>query len=345
MSLSALVLARRVCLAVLLAGMLPAITQAQSDRSSGSGQPPAQQAQSQNGAANSGAPATAGASGSVQMSSPASSTPIDMLIGPGDEGDMQVYGVPELNTHFRVESSGDIYLPLIGKFHIAGLSADAALAQLKEKYESGGFLRNPNITIYIKEYTTQGISVLGEVNRPGIYSAVNARRLYDVFLIAGGLSPRAGKTVTVTHAKEPDKPVVITLENGQDSNLGNVEIQPGDTISVSRAGTVYMIGEVNKPGAFVMESTQTPSLLQVLAAAAGPTRMAVLSHARLLRRTSKGLESRDVDLKKIMQAQGQDVEMQAEDIVFIPSSKAKGALQGGTASFLGMIANLAIYHF
>jgi polysaccharide export outer membrane protein len=349
MSLFVSVLARRVWIAILVVGILPAATQAQSDRSSDSGQPGAQQAQPPNATDANAPPAApegaAAPSGRTQFSTSASISPTDMLIGPGDEGDMKVYGVPELSTHFRVESSGDTFLPLIGKFHMAGLSADAAQAQLDEKYESGGFLHNPHINIYLKEYTTQGISVLGEVARPGVYSAVNARRLYDVFLIAGGLTPRAGRTVTITHSKEPDKPVEITLASGLAANQANVEIQPGDTINVSKAGTVYVIGEVNRPGAFVMETTQTPSLLQILAAANGPTRMAVLSHTRVLRRTPKGLESRDVDLKKIMQAKASDVEVQADDIVFVPSSRAKALMPGGAGSMLGMLANLAIYRF
>jgi polysaccharide export outer membrane protein len=344
MSLSVSVLPRLVWIAVLVVGFLPAATQAQSDRPSDS--QPAQPPNNSDAKAPPAAPEGAAApSGRMQMSSPSSSTPTEMLIGPGDEGDLSVYGVPELSTHFRVESSGETNLPLIGKFHMAGLSAEAAQAQLNEKYESGGFLRNPQVNIYIKEYMTQGISVLGEVNRPGIYSALNARRLYDLFLIAGGLTARAGKTVTITHSKEPDKPVEVTLANGLAANQANVEIQPGDTINVSRGGTVYVIGEVTHPGEFVMETTQTPSLLQLLAAAAGPTRAADLSHARVLRRTPKGLESKDVDLKKIMQAKAGDLEMQAGDIVFVPSSRMKGAMERGSGSILGMLTNLAVYRF
>jgi polysaccharide export outer membrane protein len=142
-----------------------------------------------------------------------------------------------------------------------------------------------------------------------------------------------------------DKPVLVTLENGLAANQANLEIQPGDTINVSRAGTVYVLGEVNRPGAFVMESTQTPSLLQMLAAAAGPTRTASLGHTRIIRRTPHGLESKDVDLKKIMEAKASDLEVQAEDIVFVPSSRAKGALERGSGSILSMLTNLAIYRF
>ena len=322
---------------------------AQEDSQPPQGPPPEQQVQPPT-AADPNAPAPTEAAPSapaarIQMSSPASSTPTDMLIGPGDEGDMKVYGVPDLSTHFRVEGTGDIYLPLIGKFHIAGLTADAAQAELNTKYEQGGFLHNPHINIYVKEYTTQGISVLGEVNRPGIYSALNARRLYDVFLIAGGLTPRAGKTVTITHSKQPDKPVVVKLESGAAANEANVEIQPGDTITVGRAGVVYVIGEVHRPGAFVMETTTTASLLQMLALAAGPTNLAALSHTRVIRRTDKGLESKDVDLKKIMQAKASDMELHAEDIIFVPSSRSRAAMERGGSSILSMLTSLAVYRF
>jgi polysaccharide export outer membrane protein len=343
---------RRVWIALLFLLLLSVASFAQQERQSDAGPPSPQQVQPAT-PANPNAPAPAAAPDAsgrapakMQISSPASSTPTEMFIGPGDEGDMNVFSMPELTTHFRVESTGDVNLPLIGKFHIAGMSAEDAQAALEKKYEEGGFLRNPHITVFIKEYTTQGISVLGEVNRPGIYSALNARRLYDLFLIAGGLSPRAGKTVTITHTKDPEHPVVVTLENGGFSaNQGNVEIQPGDTIMVSRAGVVYVIGEVNRPGMYVMETAQTASMLQMLALAAGPTRMAALGHTRLIRRTAKGLESQDINLKKIMQAKSGDVDLQAEDIMFVPSSRGKAALERGSGSVLNMLTSLALYHF
>lgn len=328
--------------------MLPVAGRAQEDSQQPQGPPPAQQVQPPM-AADPNAPAAADAPAApaarIQMSSPASSAPTDMLIGPGDEGDMKVYGVPELATHFRVEGTGDVYLPLVGKFHIGGLTADVAQRELNKRYEDGGFLHNPHITIYVKDYTTQGISVLGEVNRPGIYSALNARRLYDVFLIAGGLTPRAGKVVTITHSKEPDMPVVVKLETGAAANQANVEVQPGDTITVGRAGVVYVIGEVNRPGVFVMETATTASLLQMLALASGPTRMAALNHTRVIRRTEKGLVSQDVDLKKIMQAKANDMEVHAEDIVFVPSSRSKAAMDRGGSSILSMLTSLAVYRF
>ncbi|MGZ4813210.1 MAG: polysaccharide biosynthesis/export family protein [Terriglobales bacterium] len=334
---------RRVWIVAVIAGMLPAFAQEPQQPSYAA---PSQSQQAQPSTTSNANPSTADRSPAhMQISSPASATPTEMLIGPGDEGDLSAYGVPELNTHFRVEGSGDVYLPLIGKFHIAGLTSDAAQAELNKMYEAGGYLRNAHVNVYIKEYTTQGISVLGEVNHPGIYSALNARRLFDVFLIAGGLTPRAGRTATIAHAKEPDKPIVVPIRNNEGTGEANIEIQPGDTVTVSAAGVVYVIGEVNRPGAFVLDSTQSPSLLQIMAAAAGPTHLAQLSHTRLIRQTPKGLESKDVDLKKIMQAKAGDIAVEANDIVFVPGSRGKSAMERGSSSVLSMLTNLALYRF
>jgi len=95
----------------------------------------------------------------------------------------------------------------------------------------------------------------------------------------------------------------------------------------------------------VLESTQSPSLLQMLALASGPTRMAVLSHARVIRQTPKGLESKDVNVAKMMKAQSGDMTVEANDIVFIPASRGKAALERGSGSILNMLTSLAVYRF
>jgi polysaccharide biosynthesis/export protein len=336
-------LARTASIAAVLAVCLPALTQ-QSPSPSYSVPAPSQGAQTASGT-NSTSTSNSVTPARIQISSPASATPTELLIGPGDEGEFSVYGMAELTTHFRVEASGEVMLPLIGRFHMAGMTADAAQQELVRRYEEGGFLRDPHVNIFIREYTTQGISVIGEVNHPGIYSALNARRLYDVFLIAGGLTQRAGNKVTITHAKDLENPLVVALKNGEAANQANVEIQPGDTITIPPAGVVYVIGEVNRPGAFVLETNQSPSLLQMLALASGPTRMAVLSHARVIRQTPKGLESKNVDLAKMMKAESGDMVVEANDIVFVPASKGKAALERGSGSILNMLTSLAVYRF
>jgi len=122
-----------------------------------------------------------------------------LTIGPDDELDVSVYGVPELSQHVRVDTSGDVHLLLIGPVHVDGLSSEEAQAVIEKQLMEGRFVKNPHVTVYLKEFTTQSVSVVGEVNKPGSYPALTTRRLYDAFQQAGGLTPTAGK-VSITHS-------------------------------------------------------------------------------------------------------------------------------------------------
>lgn len=286
------------------------------------------------------APASAAAAAST--SAPTQS----LVLGPGDEGDISVYGVPDLTQRFRVNSGGEISLALIGTVQVAGLTADQVQEAVEKRYTDGGFLKNPHVTVTVKDYTTQGITVLGEVMRPGTYSALNVRRLFDAFLAAGGLSPRAGNTVTVTHGTDNKVHTYSLTSDPVQSVANNVAVQPGDTIIVSRAGIVYVLGEVTRPGGFVIDNPQGKmTLMQAMAMASGPTRMAALGKARILRRTEAGLENKELDLKKVMTAKSADIPLQADDIIFVPPSRGKLAAERGAGSILSMVTQLAIYHF
>ena len=269
-----------------------------------------------------------------------------LLIGPGDEGDLSVYGVPELGQHVRVTETGEIDLPLVGKVMIAGMTAEEAQAAIEKKLVDGGFVNNPHVTLAIKEYTSEGITVLGEVARPGTYSALSARRLYDAFMAAGGLTPRAGTTVAISHRNSGEAAQTVTLSNDPaKSAASNVELKPGDTVVVSRAGVVYVVGEVGRPGEFVIENPDSMTVMRVIAMAAGPTRMASLTHAKMLRRTPAGLQNTELNLKNIIEAKAPDMPLQAEDILFIPPSKSKAAAERGANSVLSMLTSLALYRF
>jgi len=286
--------------------------------------------------------------GSGPVFNSASSGPLGkLLIGPGDEGEVSVYGVPELSQRVRVSNAGDISLPLVGKLTIAGLSADEAQAAIEKALLDGGFLRNPHVTITIKDYVSQGITVLGEVTRPGTYSPLGARRLYDAFQAAGGLTQRAGNTVAISHKNSSAKPQVVALsDDAAVSATNNIELQPGDTVVVSRAGIVYVVGEVLRPGGFVIGGNSGVTVVQVLAMAAGPTRMANMSRAMMVRKTASGsIENKEINIKKIFQAKAPDISLQPDDILFVPPSRGKMAAEKGASSILGMITNMAIYRF
>ena len=122
----------------------------------------------------------------------------------------------------------------------------------------------------------------------------------------------------------------------------NVDLQPGDTVVVPEAGIVYVLGEVNKPGGFVMNASGGVTVLQVVAAAGGPTRMASYGGVKIIRRTPSGLHEVAVPLKPLLNAKVPDLPVQAGDILYIPNSKAKSALASST-SLITSAGQSAIY--
>ncbi|MGE0405093.1 MAG: polysaccharide biosynthesis/export family protein, partial [Candidatus Korobacteraceae bacterium] len=120
------------------------------------------------------------------------------------------------------------------------------------------------------------------------------------------------------------------------------EIAAGDTIMVSRAGIVYVIGEVNRAGGFVMENSGSMTVAQALAKAAGPTGMASLNDTKIIRRTPQGLQNIDLEAKKILEAKIPDVPLQAEDILYVPNSKSKALLNRSSNSIFLLLTGLAL---
>src|SRR3984893_9834574 len=205
-----------------------------------------------------------------------------LSIGPGDELDVSVYGVSELSEHVLVDTSGDGHLLLIGPTHVEGLSSEEAQAVIEKQLVKGRFIKNPHVSVFLKEFTNQSVAVVGEVNKPRrSYPALTTRRLYDAFQQAGGLTPTAGK-VSITHPGQLANPTVITLSNDPiKSAQANVEIMPGDAITVARAPIVYVLGEVTKPGGYVLDDDSNVessrlTVMRVVALANGPVHGATL---------------------------------------------------------------------
>jgi polysaccharide export outer membrane protein len=210
--------------------------------------------------------------------------------------------------------------------------------------KDGGFLRDPHVSIFVKEYVTQGISVMGEVARPGVYPLLGVRRLFDALSSAGGTTSKAGKVVSITHRENPNVPQLITLSNDPTkSSAGNVEILPGDTIVVSKAGIVYVVGEVVKPSGFVMENNESLTVLQALALAEGLGRTASANGAKIIRKSPDGLKEIPVPLKKILEGKATDVPMQGEDVLFVPASAGKNATRRTLEALVQTATGLAVY--
>jgi polysaccharide export outer membrane protein len=244
-------------------------------------------------------------------------------IGPGDLVDLSVYDVPELMLKIRVDANGGVNLPLLGDLKLAGMTVRDSQRLIARELVVRQLVRVPQVSLLIEEYATQGITVYGEVNTPGVYPLMGPHRLYDAISAAGGLTMKAGRTVTVLHVGQRDHPEVIALANEGSVGHADVRIYPGDTIIVPKAGVVYVLGEVNKPGAFVMENNTSMSLLKAAALAGGTTKIASLKHALIIRESAQGPAQTEVSLDKISRGKASDLQLQAEDILFVPLSNVK----------------------
>lgn len=246
-----------------------------------------------------------------------------ITIGPGDLVDLTVFDVPELVLKVRVDAIGGVSLPLIGDLKLAGMTVRDSQQLIARELVARQLVRAPQVSLLIEEYATQGITVYGEVNTPGVYPLFGPHRLYDAISAAGGLTMKAGGTVTILHVGQRDHPEVITLSNENSVSHADVRIYPGDTIIVSKAGVVYVLGEVNKPGAFIMENNTSMSILKATALAGGTTKIASLKHALIIRDSPRGPAQTEVSLDKISHATASDLQLRAEDILFVPLSNLK----------------------
>src|SRR5258708_4661042 len=181
----------------------------------------------------------------------------DLLIGSGDLLEVSIFGAPDFNHQVRVSSGGDISLPLIGAVLVSGLNPEQAEKLIHDKLVEGAFYNNPQVSVFVREYDSGGVYVLGEVQKPGCYPLVNFRRLLEAISVAGGTTPRAGKAVTITNPNRLQRPLTISLSHdGDKTGRENVEIMAGDTVSVSKAGVVYVVGEAPQPHGVGMGSSE-----------------------------------------------------------------------------------------
>ena len=266
-----------------------------------------------------------------------------LVIGPGDEVEITVYGAPDLSGRTRVSADGNISMPLIGYVQVAGLSSSEAQSVIETRLQQNNVVNEPHVSVYVKEYSSGGISVAGEVARPGVYSALGPHRLFDILQAAGGLSDKASGRVTISHRGDTDHPVTVAVSKDPAEMVrGNVELHPGDTVFAAKAAMVYVLGEVLKPGGYILNSAGAVTLLQLVAAAGGPTRSAASGRARLLRRTPTGLQEVPVPLKDLLRGKTADIPVSAEDILFVPSSRTKAVI-AATTVFASAVATAAIY--
>ncbi len=266
------------------------------------------------------------------------------VLGPEDQISIHAIDAEEISDKpVRVDPDGNIHLPMLGKMHVAGLTADQLAARIADALKE--FIQKPDVIVTIQEFRSQTITLLGCVHSPGVHALQGRKTVVDVINASGGLTDDAGHTVKIVRpiesgriplSKATDDPsgkftfAEIDLDGIMDSTnpAENIVVHPRDVLTVPRAQMIYVIGQVQRVGAFVLKDRQQMTALQVIALAGGLQRLAAGEHARILRLTAdKGTRTQiPVDLRMLLKGKGKDVPLQAEDILIVPGSGTRSAL-------------------
>lgn len=267
-----------------------------------------------------------------------------LLLDAGDLVEVRVFDTPDLSGKFRVDAQGEITLPIGGPIRIKGLTAEQAQASIEQRFLERQILRDPHVEVFVLDYVSQGVSVLGEVKQPGVYPAQGKHNLLDVISAAGGTTSSASKTILLSHKNSSTQVVSLDLRSSQGLAGPEFAVRPGDRVVVTRAGLVYVIGDVGRPGGYLIESESKNNItvLQALALAQGLNKTAK-QDAKLIRTMPGGRLESDLPLKKILANQVPDPTLQDGDILFVPVSGAKQWTEKGVTAALQMAVGVVIY--
>ncbi len=294
------------------------------------------------------------------------------VIGPGDLLSITVYDAPDLSREVRVSSSGVILMPLIPQpIRADGLTAEELAMNLAREFEERQILRNPQVTVLVKEYKSRPVAVLGAVKRPQMIPVYGPITLLEVLSAAEGLTDDAGPLVYVTRGAQvrelPSNPdealraaqasqadvnnprvLVIKIRELMDARdpAANVPIYAGDMVTVPRGGIVYVVGAVRKPGGFALrDRNEQVSVLQALALAEYVTSTAKTDKAVIVRRPpgTDMEETIPVDVSKILSRKAPDQPMQENDILFIPDSQVKKGIRRMAEAAIQLTTGIIIW--
>jgi len=277
----------------------------------------------------------------IHTSTPAMALPI----GPGDFLDVSEFHTPEFRSAVRVAADGSVSLPFVGSINIVGLSEQQTSAIIEKALFDHGILLHPQVSVLITSAVGQDVSVLGEIIRPGVYPYTVHHRLLDLISSASGLSSNAGRLVTIYHRNDSHTAHLFVLDpSGVETKVEhNPELAPGDTIQVSRAGLVYVIGDVVRPGGFAVDPVQGLTVVQALSLAWGATPNAAATKAILIRDQSGGRTLTTLNLHRMIRGQDPDEVVRDRDILFVPDSAAKNLLNKSLESAIQSAIGVSIY--
>ena len=308
------------------------------------------------------------------LPAPASTTPTatvlpgapsdEYRINPEDVLDVYIFDSPDISHEYTVNTAGTITIPLLTEpVKAGGLSPEQLSRVLEEDFRNSGRLRHPEITVSVKQSRRSVVIVEGAVRNPQVVQVIGRTKLLFILTEAGGVSDDAGNTVTITRGAiglrdsssesgSAPSTAVIDLKQLIDGNTpaSNIDIFPGDRVTAERAGLVYVLGQVGRPGGYVLRSRwEHLTVLEVLAIAGDVTNTAKKSKAVIIREDPKAQNGRveiALNLRDIVVGRSPDRPLLANDILYVPGSAGKRALHTLATvpvTVMTTAADLAIY--
>jgi polysaccharide export outer membrane protein len=246
----------------------------------------------------------------------------------------------------RVTDRGMVPIVGIGDVMVAGLTPGDAAAAVHERLIDTHYLNHPQVSIMVEEFATQQVSVIGEVKTNGSYPIATPRPILAVLALAGGLTQEANRHILIERQGDQQHPLEYYVSNnGTQAIEQQVMVNPGDTVMVPRAGIVYILGDVNRPGGYVMSNNESQlTLLQGLALAGGVTRAARQGHAHLIRKKpGGGFTDTELSVGDIQKGKRPDLPLLPGDVLYLPFSFARNLATTGASSIAASTAGAAVY--
>lgn len=268
---------------------------------------------------------------------------VDLRLGPGFLVGLNVLDDTDFVGEFRVDPQGYLPLPIIGSVHVGGETASEARAQITQVLLDKKILLNPQVNLSVLEYVAPQVILQGEVAIPGTYSLLAPRKLVDVLALGGGLTLLAGNQVVIAHGNSALPPEIVSYSKASDPSLvENVMVQPGDTVQVRRAGVVYVLGAVVRPGGYVMQEDGKLNVLQAITLAFGST-PAASDDIFILHQGEHGNNIETTfSYKQLREDKQMNIELAATDVVYLRPSTIKTILSVNSA-LLSAAASASVY--
>jgi len=250
----------------------------------------------------------------------------DYRIGRQDLLEIQVFDLEELDQTVRVADDGSITLPLLGRLQVAGLTKgdlEKRIALLLEER----FVRNPQVTIFVKEYESKKVAVSGAVKKPDPYEMLGEKTLLEMISKAGGLDKDLGKDIVIFRQEDDGsaKRIAIDLDRlvyDADPEL-NVPVMPGDIIYVPSVEKVriFVSGAVRNPNLYEVPRAEPVTVLKAITLAGGTTDRASEKKVQIIRTGDDGARKTIlVNLKKVKKGKAEDPILQKDDLVLVPEA-------------------------